>query len=194
MTENSNSKFAILGMLGIRPMSGYEIKKSIERSIGFFWSESFGQIYPVLKQLVAEGLANAQNGDESRDSRRKVYEISTQGEKALREWLAFSARTNLIRSEALLKIFFGGQADPETTRKHIERELTECRRKLVAVNKVEQALAQRSAGRQTENDFHHGLTVAYGKKMLIALIDWCETSLRLCSWREAVGASKEELL
>ena len=38
------SKYAILGMLSIEPMSGYDIKKEVEKSISNFWTESYGQI------------------------------------------------------------------------------------------------------------------------------------------------------
>jgi PadR family transcriptional regulator AphA len=32
-------------------MSGYDIRKTVQESIRFFWSESYGQIYPALKRL-----------------------------------------------------------------------------------------------------------------------------------------------
>jgi DNA-binding PadR family transcriptional regulator len=38
-------------MLSLRPMSGYDIRKTVQESIRFFWSESYGQIYPALKRL-----------------------------------------------------------------------------------------------------------------------------------------------
>ena len=56
MSSRSTSRYALLGMLSIRPMSGYDIKKLIEASISNFWTESYGQIYPILKTLVAEKL------------------------------------------------------------------------------------------------------------------------------------------
>jgi hypothetical protein len=46
-------------MLSIQPNlsgSGYEIHKAIEDNFGSFWGESYGQIYPTLKRLAAEGL------------------------------------------------------------------------------------------------------------------------------------------
>ena len=52
----TKSKYAILGMLSIRPMSGYDVRKEIQESISNFWTESYGQIYPALKSLVAEKL------------------------------------------------------------------------------------------------------------------------------------------
>ena len=47
---------ALLGLLSMAPMSGYDMRTVISQSIGHFWSESFGQIYPALKRLTAEGF------------------------------------------------------------------------------------------------------------------------------------------
>ena len=52
-----STRYAILGLLSLAPMSGYEIRKVAASSIGHFWSESYGQIYPTLRKLVAAGLA-----------------------------------------------------------------------------------------------------------------------------------------
>jgi hypothetical protein len=51
------SRYAVLGMLSMGLKTGYAMKKHVERNLGHFWSESYGQIYPVLRQLVADGLA-----------------------------------------------------------------------------------------------------------------------------------------
>ncbi|HEY3155376.1 MAG TPA: PadR family transcriptional regulator, partial [Candidatus Eisenbacteria bacterium] len=52
-----STPYAILGMLSFAPMSGYDIRKEAASSIGYFWSESYGQIYPALRELQARGLA-----------------------------------------------------------------------------------------------------------------------------------------
>ena len=56
MARGNRTTHAILGFLTWGPMSGYEIRKRVEESIGNFWSVSFGQIYPELRRLEAEGL------------------------------------------------------------------------------------------------------------------------------------------
>ena len=50
MAKENRSKYAVLGMLATGPKSGYDIKQTIETSIGHFWNESYGQIYPILKR------------------------------------------------------------------------------------------------------------------------------------------------
>ena len=42
----------LLGLLTIEPMSGYDPGLTIRGSVGHFWNESFGQIYPSLKKLA----------------------------------------------------------------------------------------------------------------------------------------------
>ncbi len=54
--ELSPTAHVILGMLGWRPMSGYEIKSIVDKSTRFFWAASYGQIYPELRRLAGAGL------------------------------------------------------------------------------------------------------------------------------------------
>ena len=55
--KRSQTAYVILGILAIHDnQSGYEIRKTIQQTVGFFWGESFGQIYPTLKKLLADGL------------------------------------------------------------------------------------------------------------------------------------------
>lgn len=57
--RESKSRYAIFGALSIEPMSGYEIQKILSHSIGHFWNEGYGQIYPTLKQLSGAGLVTS---------------------------------------------------------------------------------------------------------------------------------------
>jgi len=57
--ERSQTAYVILGILAIHDnQSGYEIRKTIQQSVGFFWGESYGQIYPTLKRLPDESACN----------------------------------------------------------------------------------------------------------------------------------------
>src|SRR5437588_784579 len=46
----------VLGMLRMGKRTGYEIKQLVDVSTRFFWAASYGQIYPELKRLDAQGL------------------------------------------------------------------------------------------------------------------------------------------
>ena len=170
-----------MGMLSLRLASGYDIRQMVQTSIGYFWNESYGRIYPVLKELVAEGLI--QPGKEKGKMRsardRQVYAITSQGEEALHRWLQASARAEPNRSELLLKLFFGYHSSPHGFIKMIsaKRELEQ--RNLQVYEGVQQDLE-----RQHQN--HPGLaywlmTLSYGRRRSQAIIDWCDESLRRLS-------------
>jgi DNA-binding PadR family transcriptional regulator len=95
----------ILGMLSLRPRSGYDIKAVVDRSTRFFWAASYGQIYPELRRLEQDGLIEGEHAPSGGRSRR-VYRITKAGREALREWLFGSTVTIELRDESLLRLFF----------------------------------------------------------------------------------------
>jgi DNA-binding PadR family transcriptional regulator len=95
----------ILGMLSLRPRSGYDIKTVVDRSTRFFWAASYGQIYPELRRLESDGLVEGEDAPKGGRSRR-VYRITKAGRDALREWLLGSTVTIEYRDESLLRLFF----------------------------------------------------------------------------------------
>ncbi len=81
---------ALLGMLSLRPMSGYEIRQAIEGSIGNFWRESYGQIYPTLKRAgrrrawPRRRLSGEEAGRRGPCAGRTRYALTAEGRKRLR--------------------------------------------------------------------------------------------------------------
>lgn len=95
----------ILGMLRMRPRSGYEIKSFVDKSTSFFWSASYGSIYPELKRLRDAGLIEGTE-DPTGDRRRVVHRLTEAGEQALEDWFEAENEPLTSRDEGLLKMFF----------------------------------------------------------------------------------------
>ena len=130
MSRPIKTYYPILGLLGIKPMSGYEIRSWIEEYLGFFWNEGWGQIYPALKELKERGFISLQSDAAitKRGSRpRKVFAITESGRTALQRYLSVPPDDESFRSELLLKIFFGAAAEGEVIRRHVEAELAKQR-------------------------------------------------------------------
>jgi DNA-binding PadR family transcriptional regulator len=119
--RSSSSREVLLGLLSVEPMSGYDLGQSIRASIGFFWNESYGQIYPNLKKLAAAGLVTAKTEKQKGKPDRQVYSITPRGRQHLERWLAVEPQPEIPRNELLLKLFFGVQAGPETVIGYVER-------------------------------------------------------------------------
>jgi DNA-binding PadR family transcriptional regulator len=109
--EHSPTAYVILGMISRQPRSGYEIKALVDDSTRFFWAASYGQIYPELKRLAKEGLAEGLDAPRG-ERKRTVYAITAAGRTALKEWLGQRPSTYETRDEGLLKLFFAGALPP----------------------------------------------------------------------------------
>jgi len=162
----SSTGYVILGFLGRRPMSGYEIKSLVDKSTRFFWTASYGQIYPELRRLAEAGLIEGEARPQG-GRRRTVYRLTAAGHRELRDWLADDPHVLELRDEALLKLFFadsaGHQGAAEILAAKRERHLEEVET-LKAIEPKARALPAR---------FPH-VVVRYGIECHQWAADWCE--------------------
>ena len=110
---------ALLGLLSIKPMSGYDLRHFIPESIGHFWSESYGQIYPTLRKMAEEGLVVKRTETQQGKPDRHIYSLSGAGHERLQHWLELPFADEVPRNELLLKMFFGAHASAAVNREHI---------------------------------------------------------------------------
>lgn len=97
----AQTELAVLGALSLAPMSGYRLRQEILATLGHFWTESFGQIYPTLGRLTEEGLVG-------RDDAGR-YAITAAGLARLRALLLTEPEHAPPRDGVLLRLFFGRQ-------------------------------------------------------------------------------------
>lgn len=160
----------ILGLLSHEPMTGYEIKKRIDTTLHFFWSGSFGSIYPTLNQLESEGKVIKENV--SQNGREKIsYSITEFGKDTLKEWLRSPLEKDELRYETLLKLFFGNETGLEKMEELIERFEEKCKSELMILNMFAKNLEQ-----TLDNDTHkhYYLTVKFGIKTYESYLGWCD--------------------
>lgn len=107
MPRENKTRYALLGMLTYSSMSGYDMKKMSDHSIGHFWNENFGNIYPVLKKLRDAGLVTMERQEQADAPTRKVYTITEAGRMEFDSWLRRTPEPVKLREESLLQLFFG---------------------------------------------------------------------------------------
>jgi PadR family transcriptional regulator, regulatory protein AphA len=169
---------SVLGVLSLGPMSGYEIRRFMEQSTGNFWSESFGQIYPALKRMLAEGLVEVDGKAEASSGgrpARKVYRITESGLERLRDWLGVRLKPHKNRNELLLKVFFGSQAEKGVIAAQVELWRERYAADLKRYMGIERDL-QKGQARNPSLPFSL-ITVRYGIAEARALIKWCDDTL-----------------
>ncbi|MBN1883813.1 MAG: PadR family transcriptional regulator [Deltaproteobacteria bacterium] len=190
MARTNKTKYALLGMLTIAPMSGYDIKKVTEFSIGNFWSENYGHIYPMLNKMAREGLAKKHvEAGEGRPSRH-VYEITEKGREELREWLTQPMERSPIRNEMLLRLFFGGQAPVGHLIVMIEQQRKAIIWRLETLDRIAAGAEKIPDGDHPLEMVFMGMTLDFGRRMAREAIQWCDDTLvKLRDMKEQEGDS-----
>jgi DNA-binding PadR family transcriptional regulator len=156
-------------------MSGYDLKKLIERFVAHFWSESYGQIYPTLNQLAAAGLAERRSEKQRGKPDRHVYSLTAKGREELGRWLAHPARPEPFRSELLLKLFLGGAAPVSDSASHVEHYRRHQQQLLDTYARIERGLRKDMQGHP---DLPYWLiTLRYGRRRARAMLAWCDETL-----------------
>lgn len=80
-------KLAILGFLSIRPMSGYELDKTISSSLAFFWKINQSQIYIELNKLESNNKIISTLVFQDNKPNKKIYDLTEKGKEELKHLL-----------------------------------------------------------------------------------------------------------
>jgi DNA-binding PadR family transcriptional regulator len=156
----------ILGMIALGKQTGYDIKQLVDHSTRYFWAASYGQIYPELRRLEAEGLI-AGRSEPSGGRSRTVYELTDAGRNALEGWLMGESTVAWeLRDEGMLKLFFSDLTDPEHRLANVRAM------RAVQERKREQLLQLRA----TVPGMPDGprMTLELGLGMTEWVIEWCD--------------------
>ena len=108
-------KYAILGLLNRKTMTGYDIAKEFSFQLANFWTARHSQIYPELKKLVDEKLLVFDIEISGEVLEKKVYTITEKGRKEFLKWLhkdepMEQTPKNIFR----LRLYFSNNLDVNT--------------------------------------------------------------------------------
>jgi DNA-binding PadR family transcriptional regulator len=169
--RSSQTRTAVLGALSIEPMTGYAVREAIRETLGHFWSESFGQIYPTLAELERDGLVERHGGARTGSS---AFALTPAGRAELRTLLAEPPQPGAPRNGVLLRLFFGRTLGPDAcatlvrdTRARAEQQLTALAAARADQDHVEHA----------EDSPYWLLTVSAGEHAARATLAWADEAL-----------------
>jgi PadR family transcriptional regulator, regulatory protein AphA len=176
-SKANSSMYAVLGILALRPQTGYEIKKLMERSTRYFWNENYGQIYPHLNQLLQNQDVTMQIIEQEGKPARKVYTITEQGKQTLTNWLRNPLEISVLESknELLLRLFLGNHVPHETNVQHLGVLKEKLQAQFHELDAMEEQIL--SCYPDALDRRYWLITIHYGKSQASSLIQWCEDSI-----------------
>ena len=96
---------AILVSLLEEPLTGYELAKKFDSSVGFFWKASHQQIYLSLKKLRDRELIGATRVNQTDRPNKVVYHIADGGIEEVRQWALREGPPAPMKEDLMVKLF-----------------------------------------------------------------------------------------
>ncbi|VBB06976.1 transcription regulator padr n-terminal [Lucifera butyrica] len=171
---------AILGLLQYQPMSGYDIKQFIDKSVNYFWSAKQSQIYRELAGLEKRRWVVSALEKQSGRPAKRMYSPTGAGRTEFLRWLHEfpAALVEPVRDEFLVHLFFGNGLPVEETLFHLERYKKEAQARLDYFTALAAKLKNGEAGGDCAGErVYWLLTLAKGIKMAEASVQWADESM-----------------
>ena len=166
---------AILACLTERPMTGYELAKTFDNSIGFFWKADHQQIYRELTKLRDRGHIQGREVVQSGKPNKLVYTLTPEGRAALRHWAARPSVPASIKDDLLVRLYALDSVDIEPLRTDLMARLEHHRDRCA---RYERILAKRFPdGTADLADLGKLLALRLGVRHERAVVEWCEDAL-----------------
>lgn len=167
MSRRSQTRLSVLGALATEPATGYGVRRAIIETLGHFWHESFGQIYPTLAALEEDELV-----ERDADGR---FTITKRGRDELASMLAEEPEAPPPRNGLLLRIFFAQHLGRKRALELLESTADAAKKKLAEFDAIERAIDEEA---RPEAPFWRA-TVRYGVFHARATIAWVEETRAL---------------
>jgi DNA-binding PadR family transcriptional regulator len=113
--ELSELEVALLALLSIRPMTGYEILRHHARALEPWWETPRTQIYPKLRELQKRGLIEHEYVVQESKPNKRLYSIGPAGSQALSSWLASTISVPEMRHHMMMRLFLSNLLPIEET-------------------------------------------------------------------------------
>lgn len=184
-------RYALLALLRVGPMSGYDLQKQFSQSVGHVWYAPDSQIYPELRRMEADGLVEAEEQPRGERATRRLYHATDAGDRAFRAWIAAPLEYQRVKDQSHLKAAYLETGTAENARAFFERhiaqwqaELDQWEHELARINGDEHPMLQRrlAVTPPAERD----RTIAYKRHTYEGLVEraraeiaWAERGLEL---------------
>lgn len=112
-------KDAILVSLSDKPMSGYDLARHFDQTIGFFWRATHSQIYRELAKLKDRGFVSAVEVPQKGKPNRIIYSITPDGRAALKDWSRQPSTADPVKDDFLVRLYGLEHIDVEALREQL---------------------------------------------------------------------------
>jgi DNA-binding PadR family transcriptional regulator len=170
---------AILACLTEHPMTGYELAKTFDSSIGFFWKTDHQQIYRELSRLRDRGYIQGREVVQSGKPNKLVYTLTAAGRAAFRHWAVRPSTPASIKDDLLVRLYALDNVDIAAIRADLMARLEHHRDRY---ERYERILKKRfPQGTASPADMGKLLSLRLGLRHERMVAEWCEEAVTALS-------------
>ena len=163
-------RFFILGLLAQQPMSGYDIRRSLERLSWLAGSPSSGSLYPVLRALRQEDLVTMEIVPGLDKPPRKIYSVTEAGHQALQAWIERPIAANAPLRAFVMRLLLADSHSPTRLSAYLQQRRAQvASHRAMLIGNPEIPNARPNLGQQLAAD--------YGLALAMAELAWLDTML-----------------
>jgi DNA-binding PadR family transcriptional regulator len=156
-------------------MTGYELAKTFDASIGFFWKADHQQIYRELSRLRDKGHVQGREVVQTGKPNKLVYTLTAEGRAALKHWAARPSVPPSIKDDLLVRLYALDCVDIEPLRTDLMARLEHHRDRY---ERYERLLNKRFPdGTAPPADLGKMLGLRIGMRHERVVMQWCEEAL-----------------
>lgn len=163
-------KHAVLGLLSIQPMSGYDLGKALAGSVAHFWYADQSQVYRVIDRLTADGMLDTEVVPQDGRPDRKVHSLTQTGRDELGRWLHSPLEVERPKIPLLARLFFIAPLGREAAEDLLDRATARARDELDRLRLIDIGPTDDMAGAL------RAATLDYGLRAAEAELDWLRTT------------------
>ena len=160
--------YIVMGMVLDKEMTGYDIKKEVENTIGNFYRTNYGRLYPALSKLADKGYLTM-NEQMQGKRLKKYYKTTELGKNAFLEWLSSPIDLTMSGNAQLAQIFFYGELPKEIRDKRLQEYELFAAQAVEQLENIAKALPDED---MSEKDYFGISTLYYGLQNAHSTLRW----------------------
>lgn len=175
-------RYALLALLRVGPLSGYDLQKQFHQSVGHVWHAPDSQIYPELRKMEQLGLIVGEEQARGERGTRRMYHVTDAGDQAFLDWMAAPLEYQRVRDPAHLRAAYLETTTPDAARAFLQQhivqwtsELAQWTGELARIDAVTNPMLARRLAATPENDRER--TTAYKRFAYEGLVERAEAEI-----------------
>src|ERR1700743_480109 len=169
----------ILACLTEGPMTGYELAKTFDSSIGFFWKADHQQIYRELSRLRDRGYIHGRAVAQTGTPTKLFYTLPPEGRAALKHWSTRPSSPPSIKDDLLVRLYALDSVEIEPLRTDLMARLEPHRDRFLRYERILNKRFPDGTASAADTGKLLGLRIGLRHERNVA--EWCEEALEALS-------------